>query len=113
MDKYDEAIAYLTEHPDEIEEAWMDGSIYPPDEDDKKKINPGACLLRMLKSTGMCLTMMKNSKNRSGDPYLLALVVEVNADDRIPDEDVKITVESLPAFAEWQRRFDREFNRKD
>lgn len=96
-DKYDEAVAYLTAHPDEIRRAWA---------------NPDAheygCLFMYLDGPGGncgCLTLVKLDPGmyKRTHPHMAGLIDRVNADPRIPKYEHSITEESLPAFAEWQR----------
>lgn len=51
-----------------------------------------------------CLTMVRGNFTAE-TPELTA---EIRADERIPKNVREITRESLPVFAEWQRRLDRE-----
>lgn len=102
MDKYDQAIAYLHEHPEEIEDAWHLGS------------HPAECLFvptdgkLFADSQCGCLTQI------AGDAYdyfsapTLELTAEIRADHRIPHDVKDIRLEDLPVFAEWQRRLERE-----
>jgi hypothetical protein len=94
MDKYDEAIAYLTQHPEEIYDAWNERYLHLFDR----------CGLR---STCGCLTQVKYEHKQAQTP---ALTAAIRADDRIPEAE-KITVDDLPVFAEWQRRLDKELGR--
>jgi hypothetical protein len=116
MDKYDEAIAYLTEHPEEIHDVWNNAN-FPCG-------RPGECLFVPVTNTddGLftcgCLTQVKQGIKEAETP---ALTAAIRVDKRIPTvivDDVKqtitrfdITVESLPIFAEWQRRIDKELGR--
>lgn len=104
-DKYDEAIEYLTAHPDEILLAWSDR---PGDQ------HPHHCLFIYANASGEfssrgflgCLTQI-----RSGGPWRAEtseLTAAIAADDRLPDHWDGITPNDLPVFAEWQRRLDRE-----
>lgn len=107
MDKYDRAIAYLSEHPEQIVPAWF---------------NPGkheaGCLFRYATATGFhsgvgdqeygCLTLI-----RYGDAVAETkeLTQAIKTDERIPCTFYGITLDTLPVFAEWQRRLDKELNR--
>ena len=108
MDKYDKAIEFLTAHPKKICIAWNDPPQYE-----------GGCLFQFATPTGRC-----DTTHSAGcltqihlDPVVMAgnlnhrLVAEIVADTRIPNRVEDITVESLPAFAEWQRNLDKELNR--
>ncbi len=112
MDKYDEAIAYLTDHPDEIVAAWTDpyttrgGDLF-------RKIQRGVPDLKVPvwddgNSCG-CLTEIRSSFVREHGEYLaetVELTRAIRGDGRIPLRAEHITVEHLPLFAEWMRRVD-------
>lgn len=122
-DKYDDAIAFLTENPDEIAEAWgnpggMEGrggelfGYVGPDWQssnnrmyDTRGVEAGTCgclqQIRKAKSDGM--------DGKSGHMEMShwpRLWREIASDRRIPIESVDITVDDLRVFAEWQRRID-------
>lgn len=130
-DKYDQAIAYLTDFPNEIEQAWAQ----PAD-------HPAGCLFqqasRINLSTGNfekqhpveagehvicigCLTQIRRDAkdilpviNYVNIPYCAItpdLTKEIALDTRIPDSPDRVGLEHLPVFAEWQRRLDKELNR--
>lgn len=110
FDKYHAAIIYLTAHPEEIEEAWA--SL-------RQKI--GGCLFQFAMRDGFygsnqsdpnscgCLTQVKNKERRAETE---ALTTAIRNDVRIPSTHGAITVRNLHVFAEWQRRLDKELNRK-
>jgi hypothetical protein len=100
MDKYDKAIAYLSDHPDEIMEAWK-----------RPHKHVAGCLFQKATKTGWscvsgCLTELRRwpQLNAATD----ALTDAIRADRRIPMDPYDITVERLGVFAEWQRRLDQE-----
>lgn len=107
MDKYDEAIAALRAAPDfrrAVYRAWLDPSG-----------TAAGCLFvaaapdpRMGLGYG-CLSQVKH-KFLPG--FTDELTAAIKADPRIPKLPADITPESLDVFAEWQRRLDKEFNRK-
>lgn len=112
-DKYDEAIAYLTEHPGEIISAWR--------EPDKVK---GGCLFQYADKSGRgepgacgCLTMIRDKPDIYGvtlddeEAWCEELTCEIANDERIPYGGEHITVADLLVFAEWQRRLDKELGR--
>lgn len=117
-DKYDEAIAYLTAHPEEIYSAWCDAG----ETDGNHKGLPGVELFAMARRDGKdsyqngcgCLTMIRNSEFRqvvSADQEKShRLTQAIRADHRLPCSGSLITPADLPVFAEWQRRLDRELN---
>lgn len=118
MDKYDIAIQHLTENPEEILNTWSDPFA-----------SKSGCLFLFASSTGGsrstnnqthgpdgksfgCLTMIRSRPHAycaEGRPDLDLLIVN---DVRIPEDVRDINVTHLEAFAEWQRRFDIEFNRE-
>lgn len=102
-DKYDEAIEYLTEHPEEIYETWNSAI--------SNSELPGACLFRACSNDSKkcygCLIQVRYREYPAQTPELTAAIL---ADKRIPPAN-EITVEDLPVFAEWQRRLDKELNR--
>jgi hypothetical protein len=103
-DRYDKAVAYLTKHPDEIIHAWRN----PEGE-------PGGRLFQFVGTTDGygescgCLTEVKDGIRRAQTP---ALTKAIRADIRIPKGPQWLTAKDLPVFAEWQRRLDKELNRK-
>lgn len=111
-DKYDRAIAYLTQHPHEIVKAWGEPFHHP-----------AGCLFGYVmqantresfelarRSPCGCLTQVK-SGYRCAQTY--ALTKAIRADTRIPKWPQWITVDDLPVFAEWQRKLDKELDRED
>jgi len=102
-DKYDEAIAYLTEHPDEIADAWGEGIT----DRDLVDPEPGSCLFNIvnLGGCGSCLTQLR----LGGSKHVRHPMVEaIRADHRIPTMPGDVTVDHLGYFAEWQRKIDAE-----
>lgn len=113
MDKYDKAIDYLTENPDEIIRAWCDGGDFVD--------APGACLFVMCSPANEthvpwgdgnwcgCLTQIREYATVAA--WTPELTDEICADEGIPKTEDDITVEHLPRFAYWQRRLDVELER--
>lgn len=107
-DKYDLAVEYLTEHPEEIYDVWVNPWKHPY-----------GCLFLGVTPSGHldvnpegdfcgCLLMVK-----SGDPaWTRELTEAIRADESIPKTGNNITVSHLPIFAQWQRRIDKELGRK-
>lgn len=104
-DKYDIAIEYLTEYPEEILDTWNSPFNYPH-----------GCLFQMVTPSGNYQTPEWNSdqcgcltqvKYKSYPAWTPELTNEICNDERIPSSR-NITVADLPVFAEWQRRLDRE-----
>jgi len=121
-DKYDHAIDYLTEHPENIEAAWgnpsewegkggeLFGFVGP---DWKSSTNPGLHG-RIKTGTCGCLQQIRAAFKAGGDgtsghmemshwPRLWQTI----ADDRsLPSKSEDIGVGDLPVFAMWQREID-------
>ena len=112
-DKYDEAIAYLTEHPEEIRSAW-----YSVHDGSTPHMRLAHCLFQHCTPSGNlqsigdcpvgCLTIVRSG---SAPAWTNQLTESIMLDDRLPDNEIDICVEHLPVFAEWQRRLDKELNR--
>jgi hypothetical protein len=94
MDKYDKVIKYLTESPTEIEDAWNQPTSHK-----------AGCLFAHVNDKSGCLTQIRYSLEIFGDGT--PLVIQASQDERIPESVELITVESLPVFAEYQRKFDK------
>ena len=103
-ESYDDALAYLTAHPEKIRKAW------------DLPAGQGGCLFAYATKDGGfpcglvgCLTMIRLYRNTQ-DPNVSAFGPEITQairdDERLPDRPADITVEHLPVFAEWQRRLD-------
>lgn len=105
-DKYDKAIDYFTENPDQICEFWNTPHLYPQ-----------GCLFVYASETGRsinnigCLTTIRRNNGFGTEACTPELTEAIRADERIPKDARDIKVEDLPVFAEWQRRIDRELNR--
>jgi hypothetical protein len=101
MDQYDEAIKYLTENPKQIKEAWHQPTT-----------RMGGCLFDFFAPAMLCLTQVKERSIGHLDwipeGWSRETFDELLNDDRIPMNVDGITVESLPVFAEWQRRLSPE-----
>ena len=97
MDKYDEDIAYLTEHPEEIQDAWGNACTH----------DHGSLFMWIGETTASgglcgCLTQIRHEGMQACTKELTKLI---RADDRIPkNEDV--APDNFYVFAEWQRRVD-------
>lgn len=113
MDKYDEAVAYLTEHPGEIEAAWREDNCGDGPQ------HPAHCLFTRVTPTGRqeqspeslclvgCLTQIRNTHVA----WTAELTKAIRADNRIPRDPEGITPKTLPIFRDWQRRIDKELGR--
>ncbi len=110
-DRYDRAIEFLTRNPGDIYRCWSSANS-----DDEK-----TSLFLYATENGNniddrcgCLTQIRDVS----DGYSLSVVYdrdtdlairltgEIHNDERIPKKSEDITVDSLPVFAEWQRRLD-------
>lgn len=104
-DRYDAAIEYLTDAPEEIIDAWSNPTTHP-----------AGCLFSYASNSETaeeafcgCLTQIRNSFAFSAPTA--ELTEAIRADKRIPYNEEDIKVRNLPVFAEWQRRLDKELNR--
>jgi hypothetical protein len=110
-DAYDEAVAYLKEHRDEIFGAWRDGFV-------TEELNPHhahilfrPCGHRRWNADGQlcgCLTQVKNGMGVAATPELTEAI---RLDQKVPEYGTQIRAHHLEAFADWQRRIDRELGR--
>jgi len=101
---YDEQIAYLNEHPNQILYHWERPSLWGP-LFKKISIEP----IGYTEQNCGCLTQIRNESDRLA--YIqgiadLELTNEIRNDKRIPLEVKDITVDDLPIFKEWQERID-------
>lgn len=99
-DKYDLAVEYLTEHPEEIYHAWR-----------QPNIRVGGCLFKYCQKEAVgcgCLTQVKYGIYPAETE---ALTKAIRKDRRIPVNPYLITVKKLSLFAQWQRRIDKELGR--
>jgi len=107
-DKYDEAIAYLTDNPDQIQKAWNDplyekgGCLF---------LNAGKDIIpHFTPRLGCgCLTQIRSGFYEAETEDLTR---EIRNDIRIPKHGKDITVDHLPVFAGWRRRIDKELGRE-
>lgn len=112
IDIYDRAVAFLTAHPEQIIEAWDDPLGHP------------AGILFQVASPSGNYQMADDRINRCGDiceivsgqavAFTDEMTEIIREDERIPlleGDTPKITVETLEAFAEWQRVFDMTWDR--
>lgn len=107
-DKYDEAIEYLTRHPEEIVHAW--GMFSHPAHCLFQMVDPAPTTsIRRIDGVACgCLTMIRRGPFQA---WTDALTIEIRADLSIPSEVYDVTIHHLPIFAKWQRRLDRELGR--
>jgi hypothetical protein len=117
MDKYDIAVAYLREHPEEIPDAWNNPSGQVQGENRGEPLfgyvapNPFRSIVDI--GNGLikcgCLTQVALGEEEA---YTDDLTQKIRSDHRIPTKPEDITVNDLEVFAEWQRKIDKELNRK-
>lgn len=109
-DKYDRAIAFLSENPDYIKPSW-----FTPEKSDIPATKKAHCLFQFASPSGRpyrdcaCLTQIRSGE---GAAFTVGLTKQISGDERIPKNPNHVRVEHLPVFAEWQRRLDRELRRK-
>jgi hypothetical protein len=109
-DHYDGEVRYLTENWDDVYDAWNTPSDW---------VGRGGSLfghVTLLQSTGVSHLLRPDGKwcgclvqIRKGDgdvAWWPEVTNEIRRDTRLPTKPEGITVESLDAFAEWQRRID-------
>lgn len=113
MDRYDEAIEFLTRYPDELEEAARN-----PGE------NPIAGCLFANAGQNLYSYLKQPNGRWLGDPVAIhgdpehytaeddGLTQVIIADDRLPRTSALLELSHLPVLAEYQRRFDKWWNRK-
>jgi hypothetical protein len=102
-DRYDQEVERLETLGDEaVREAWFYGEEHSP-------LFDGLGTSRL----GTCLTIAADIVRLGDYPTWLPrdLCSELAADPRVPSEAEDLTVESLPACREWQRRFDEALRR--
>lgn len=99
-DKYDQAVKYLTTHPEKIYMQWIRGADLFQFAHRMPQA-PYAC---------GCITMIKGGGYHAQTPEITAAIKD---DPRIPEDVDDITPENLPVFAEWQRRLDRDLGGKE
>lgn len=108
-DKYDLAVEWLTEHPEEIQAAW--GNPWE---------HKGGCLFLGVSPWGSmalmdngetcgCLTQVAGGVR---DAWTQELTQAIRQDKGLPKSRHEIAVSHLPLFAKWQRRIDKELGRK-
>lgn len=112
-DKYDKAIAWLNAQPSfsfAAQHSWNTGTCLPPDQ------TPASCLFAPVRKRGSsrhscgCLTQLRSCEFLTSD-LSAATYKELMTDERIPKSAKDITPDNLEAFAEWQRRVDKELGR--
>lgn len=106
MDKYDEQIKFLRQNPNHLWDQWQSA---------KGLFKFAGYMGGTLTDTEVmgfpmgCLTMIRGGNYYAytkGKPDL-QLTKDIQADERLPEFEANITVESLPVFAEWQREIDK------
>ena len=100
-DKYDKAIAHLTEHPEKILVAWGSAPVRGSKAEVRGVLDM-RCLFAATAPYCGCLTQIR-AGSKGPTPELTAAI---RAAHRIPSDECEITVDDLPVFAEWQRKID-------
>lgn len=109
QDKYDEAVAWLTEHPECIHMTWNTALTGHFDESNDGLTNEecieahkqASCLFLNCGKSG-CLTEVAHKHEMASTPELTQAI---RADrDNIPEDGKAIQVKDLPIFAKWRRR---------
>lgn len=121
-DKYDLAIAYLTEYPEEIYDAWGDPQGYEgrggelfgyvgPDWTsatvayDTRGVEAGTCgCLQQIREAKIEGHDGKSGRNKMA--HWPRLWRQIAGDRSLPSDANEITVDDLSVFAEWQRKID-------
>ena len=114
-DIYDEAVAFLTENPDRIYDAWNDPCISEGGILFSHVRKPG----ESTEGVGVCGCLTQIARGVSDDRWSITYVAQtkeltdaIRADIRIPVSPSYIMVDNLQVFAEWQRRIDKELGRE-
>lgn len=118
MDAYDKAVEYLTDNPNRIHQAWVDGYLGGP-EDDGMEACPGNILFGAVDkdrhSCRDCLTILKRNgtdfTDIDLDQFKSNIIDEILNDVTIPNYQGGVNESNLPRFAYWQRRLDEELGR--
>ena len=112
-DIYDEAVDYLTEHPDEILECWNNpyrmraGILFT-------HVSARASIDVEFMRCG-CLTQVAMERDLDDPSYRAdtnALTDAIRADASIPKHPEDIQAADLTTFARWQRRIDKDLGRR-
>jgi len=110
MDKYDEAIAYLTENPDEIKDAWGDPSNSVPGSVLFGYVGPEWTDCSMSKDgIHRCGCLQQIRQDEDGEEFTSwwpEITRQIRQDRSIPKDHEEIGVGDLEAFAKWQRIVD-------
>jgi hypothetical protein len=101
-DAYDSMVDFLMENPSEILSAWANPLEHK-----------AGGLFRYASANQFgpcgCLTQIRGEEDWKA--FTPELTQAIKADKRIPRHRYEITPATLPVFAEWQRRIDKELNR--
>jgi hypothetical protein len=107
MDKYDLEIERITKAVDNGDSEAIWGAWFH-----------ATCLFQFASRSGRtkksigCLTMIRHNPKRF-HAETEALTEEISKDERIPKNENGITIKTLPVFAEWQRRLDKELRTRN
>jgi len=108
MDKYDEQIAYLTEHPEDIRKAWCKNNghleLFKTLGDDIDRFgNIDAGCVSQIKGYSYTSAGCGVFINGRFDEEFTK---EIFNDPTVPEDVDFVTIESLPRFAYYQRKYD-------
>ncbi len=101
MDRYDVAIALLKKRPELIGKAWITPFAYPE----------GALFEFASSGRTMCPTQIKENPERAQHHCGISIEIidAICDDDKIPDDSIDITLDSLESFARVQRLLDEAY----
>lgn len=108
MDKYDKAIAYLTENPGKMEAVWCEQNY-----GDESEMAQAHCLFEYLCPNDEdtwaygCITQVASGSKRAFTDELTQLVLDAD----LPTDIDNVTLQHLPKCAEIQRIADIVCNR--
>lgn len=108
MDKYDLEVERLTKNPEFIYDSWNDAEPLFQVAARNTHRNYG-CLTQIRQE----IEIYSKGIVHEYHAQTSELTKQIRNDERIPKNPKDIKVEDLPVFAEWQRKLDKELNRKD
>lgn len=108
MDRYDEEVERLTEHPERIKGSWTAGMpLFAFCAPNGKSSSGRPCDRRKCG----CPSMVRSESIFGSVAWTPELTTAIRADERIPRLANEIRPEHLPVFAEWQRKIDDALDR--
>lgn len=110
-DRYDIAIEYFTEHPNEIARAWGNWTFH--EHGRLFCFCTHDCRAQFYSAESGkdfgCPLMVRGGMYDAETPELTEAI---RNDERIPKDTSDLRIETLPALAEWQRKLDIALDRK-